>query len=406
MPPLPKRSILTKICLIICLGVLTHACKKDEADDPTPVTDPGTTAPVDDLGYTVTAPSAYEEFGKRIITSSNGDYIIVGTRYNVAGSNEIMIMRVHPANGDFTQVVSFGGGSDEAGCDILELSDNSLLVAGTTASQGAGQDDFYLAKTTASGVVLWDQTYGGSDVEALSHIKATPDGNYMLCGFTESFGSGSRDMYVVKVDPNGNELWSKTFGGVNQDGAMDMVHNGTNWMILGFTYSFGAGDKDFWLLEMNANGDSIDSKTFGGPGYEEAQSIVLASDGGYLLHGHSASNDPSHNIYSVKVDTSGAVEWQHEVGGISFHDGGESAIAVGSDFYIMGNSGSYGDVDEDVVLTKLAPTGSVSSEMIYGGVNREFAKDLKADGSYLIFTGYQLDDNGQRKVYMGRVSMF
>lgn len=399
-------SVLVQLSLLFVLSATLHSCKKEVADAPVNNSECGTTLPAEDQSYTVTALSAYEEFGKRIIKSNAGDYIVIGTRYGVVGSSDILLMRVNPANGDFTSSFSFGGANDDAGCDLLEMPDNTLLIAGITASSGAGQNDFYLTKTTSSGSQIWDQTYGGSDMENLTRIKATPDGNYMLLGFTESFGNGSRDIYVVKVDPNGTELWSKTFGGANQDGAMDMVHNGTNWMILGFTYSFGAGDNDMWLLEMNSNGDSITSQTFGGPGYEEAQTIIQTNDGGYLLHGHSASNEPAHNMFSAKINSAGTLEWQQEVGETGFHDGGEAAIETNNSFYVLGNTASYGAGDEDVIIAKLSATGQLLDYVTHGESNKEFAKDLKLDGNHLLFTGYQLDDIGQRKVYVGRIPLF
>src|SRR5690606_8594977 len=115
---------------------------------------------------------------------------------------------------------AFGGSKDDRGISVLQTKDKGFLLLGTTQSYGSGGSDLMLIKTDSLGRQIWTKTYGGSKDEVVPNIQTssagliqTPDGNFVICSQTSSYGSGNSDVYLLKVDTSGNVLWTRTFGG-------------------------------------------------------------------------------------------------------------------------------------------------------------------------------------------------
>ena len=135
--------------------------------------------------------------------------------------------------------------------------------------------------------VEWERTFGGPEWDGASSVQQTSDGGYIVAGSTRSYGAGDFDFWLVKVDPDGDLQWSKTFGGPNDEVA-NSVQQTTDggYIVAGWTASYGAGWHDFWLVKVDPDGDLQWSKTFGGPLHEEAYSVQQTSDGGYIGAGY------------------------------------------------------------------------------------------------------------------------
>jgi hypothetical protein len=185
---------------------------------------------------------------------------------------------------------TYGGTGYDYGFSVVQTSDGGYALAGFTNSFGSGKPDFLLVKTDSSGNQLWRKTYGGNgDDEAVSVVQ-TGDGGYAIAGSTMSYGAGDRDFWLVRTDSSGNELWSKTYGGAGSDGVESMVLTSDGGYALAcYTSSFGAGSFDAWLVRTDSSGNQLWSKTYGGTVNDYASSIVLASDGGYALAGFACS---------------------------------------------------------------------------------------------------------------------
>ena len=198
---------------------------------------------------------------------------------------------------------TYGGASDDWAYALVQTSDGGYAVAGSTNSSGAGGYDFWLVKTDAGGNMQWNRNYGGTGVEIAYSVVQTSDGGYALAGITYSFTAGSWDFWLVKTDASGNMQWSKTYGGTGHDYAYSLVQTGDGgYAIAGYTNSFGAGGYDFWLVKTDASGNMQWSKTYGGPGVEIAYSVVQTSDGGYALAGYTNSfGAGSYDFWFVKV---------------------------------------------------------------------------------------------------------
>ncbi|MEE8618602.1 MAG: hypothetical protein V3S84_00560, partial [Dehalococcoidales bacterium] len=133
-----------------------------------------------------------------------------------------------------------------------QTTDGGYIIAGTTDSYGAGLEDVYLIKTDASGNKEWEKTIGGGSSDFAYSVQQTTGGGYIIAGATDSYGAGSRDVYLIKTDASGNEEWEKTIGGSSSDFA-DSVEQTTDggYIIAGITDSYGAGGGDVYFVKVS-----------------------------------------------------------------------------------------------------------------------------------------------------------
>ena len=242
---------------------------------------------------------------------------------------------------------TYGGEVREYCYSIIQTADGGFALAGWTWSFGAGNYDFWLVRTDANGDSLWSRSFGGRSVEWCNSIIGTADGGFALSGYTWSFGAGGYDFWLVRTDENGDSLWSRTFGGRDWDNcyALIQVADG-GFALAGITNSFGAGGYDFWLVRTDENGDSLWSRTFGG-GNDEwcCYSLIQTADGGFALAGRTGSfGAGEEDFWLVRTDENGDSLWSRTFGGdardaccslIQTADGG-FALAGGTDSFGVG----------------------------------------------------------------------
>ena len=241
--------------------------------------------------------------------TSDGGYIMTG--YIRAGAIDGISLIKTNANGDTVWTRAYGGGGAEEGRDVHQTTDGGYIIAGNTNSFGAGGSDMYLIKTDANGDTIWTKTYGGPEAEQCTSVKQTNDGGYLIVGGTNSFGAGSGDVYVVKTNSGGDTLWSKTYGGTNSDGGGD-IHQTLdgNYIIVGTTYSFsGSTFSNAYLLKINPVGEILWTKTIGEINCREGGFIIQpTSDSGYLLFGEREGSGGAGGIdlLAIKTDSTGS----------------------------------------------------------------------------------------------------
>ena len=141
---------------------------------------------------------------------------------------------------------------------------------------------FILFPTTLRGWIMFERTYGGWDKDEGYCVQQTSDGGYILVGFTQSFGAGRKDVYIVKTDSLGNTLWTRVYGGELWDEGrhVEQTEDG-GYIIVGGTYSYGAGDCDVWLLKTDSLGDTIRTRTYGDWDHDQGMCVRQTPNGGY-----------------------------------------------------------------------------------------------------------------------------
>jgi parallel beta-helix repeat protein len=191
------------------------------------------------------------DYAECVIQTSNGGYALCGITDSFgAGGYDFLLVKTD-SDGNMEWNCSYGGVSDEWAYSLIQTADGGYVIAGYTFSNGAGASDVWLVKTDVSGNMVWNKTYGGMDHDFASCIVQTYDGGYAVAGSTESFGAGNNDFWVFKTDSAGNMVWNKTFGGSNVDVARSMIQTDDGgYAIAGGTSSFGAGREDFWLIKL------------------------------------------------------------------------------------------------------------------------------------------------------------
>ncbi len=256
-----------------------------------------------DEGWSKTFGGPDDDWGVSLIEASGGGYVVVGVTesYGSGGMDGWVIKTDIDGNKDWDK--AFGATRDDQVTDVLKTRDGGYIIVGTTESYGSGGQDLWLIKIDPDGETVWDKTFGKGDDEAGCSVLETEDG-YIVTGFTESRGSGSRDLWLIETDIDGGQRWDKTFGGADDDGGWSIQKTTDGYIIAGYTGSKGAGDQDAWLIKVDQNGEAVWDKTFGGPGFDLARSFQETKDGGYVLIGWTEpSGSGGQDLWLMKAET-------------------------------------------------------------------------------------------------------
>lgn len=246
------------------------------------------------------------EIGASVQQTYDGGYIITGYTNSFGGTYELYLIRTN-ATGDTLWTRTYGGGNWEWGNDVRQTSDSGFIATGASISYGAGNYELYLIKTDANGDTLWTRTYGESGNDEGFSVQQTTDNGYIILGITDNFGVGNPDFYVLKLDAGGDTLWTKTYGGSLDDYgyAVQQTADG-GYIFAGLTFSFGAGVRDAYLVRTDANGDTLWTRAYGGTNQDWANSVQQCSDGGFVLSVPQESfGAGDYDMMLLKVDSMG-----------------------------------------------------------------------------------------------------
>lgn len=217
--------------------------------------------------------------------TGDGGYVIAGGYTYTPGPPDMWIIKTDSfGNQQWERKV--GGGNAEYGHCIRQTTDGGYIVVGYTDSYGAGLEDTRLVKLDSGGNISWIQDYGGTLDDRGNSVRQTNDGGYIIAGYTKSFGAGGSDVYLIKTDGSGNLLWSQTFGGGNDDEGNSVRQTSDGgYLICGTTQSFGSGNTDIYLIKTDSNGVKLWDKILGGTGFDFGQCADETTDGGYIITG-------------------------------------------------------------------------------------------------------------------------
>jgi hypothetical protein len=195
---------------------------------------------------------------------------------------------------------------DDIGYSIQETSGRGFIIMGSTSSFGAGWYDFWLIRTDGNGDTIWTRTYGDTGWESGQFGCQTSDSGFIMTGYTDSYGAGEDDVWLVRADKNGNKLWDKTFGGIFADkGCFVQEISDSGFIITGATDSYGVGGLDIWVIRTDRNGNKLWDKTFGGTAmsFEWGHCVRQTSDGGFIVVG-----EKEQDVWLIKIMPETGVE--------------------------------------------------------------------------------------------------
>ena len=287
-------------------------------------------------------------------------------------------------SGQITFQRTFGDSLSDYGQSVIQTPDSGYLVTGTKQVSGFTDWRLLLLRTDKLGNEIWTQLYtalGAVEIGGMS-IEKTNDGNYIISGEITFSGSPYYDVYLLKVDSAGNELWHKTYGGSQSERGMSVKQTfDSGFIICGWTRSFGAGLSDLYVIKTDANGDSLWTKTYGGTNWEYGYAVEQSPDSGYVIVG----NTQQTQIFVVKTNQLGDTSWTKIIYFTGTGEARDVKISDDGNIIIAGWISPTGVAD--FFLTKMDLSGNIFWFNTYGGPNGEWAYSLSktADGGYAIF---------------------
>ncbi len=387
-----------KILLTVFIIFILSGCKKE----PTGLGLSG--------GWEKTFGGSDRDRGYSVQQTSDGGYIIAGwTKSFGVGGSDVYLVKTD-ASGKEEWSKTFGGSNDDEGQSVQQTSDGGYIITGITKSLGVSGHDVYLIKTDESGNEEWFKTFGGStpDVPDCGYsVQQTSDGGYIIAGYTNSFGLGESDIYLVKTDASGNEEWYKTFGGGGYDAAyfVQQTEDG-GYIIAGETFSFGEGAIDVYLIKTNGSWNEEWSKTFGGNDLDGARSVQQTNEGGYIIAGFTASFAIDYvGIYLIKLDTSGNEDWIKIYAGSDTNDtyfGHSVHQTIDGGYIVTGFIDTLGTHIYDVYLLKTDEDGNEKWSNTFGGSNGDRGLSIQqtTDRGYIIAGYTESFSAGDQDVYL------
>jgi hypothetical protein len=334
-------------------------------------------------------------------------------------------------------VKSFGGSQFDYPAKIVEMADGNYLILGGTRSNdfditlNRGTFDIWLIKLSKTGNIIWQKTYGGSKDDAPLGLGKTKDGNYVIGGSTQSndgdftINQGLDDAFVWKIDPNGNILWKKNFGGSKNDNLenLNVASNGDLLVSISSEsndsdFPINDGDDDVWIVRLNEKGELKWKKHYGGSKYDYINETIELDNNSTLSVGITGSQDKDfvNRFYDfmIKLDSTGNEIWSKSQ---NYRDprvttfsaaGSKSALLIPNEGFLgIGNALTFDTPPDhilrDILVSKFDINGGIIWQKVYGGEGIDYAHGVvkTSDNNYFII-GTQASDKGDVNCRIGK----
>ncbi|MCP3929167.1 MAG: T9SS type A sorting domain-containing protein [Bacteroidetes bacterium] len=334
-----------------------------------------------------------------VLETDEGDFVIVGEiSTEMLNIFDVYILKID-RSGNLIWSKRYGSELDDRGLAITKGIDDGYVVAGSTIDSETGEKDIYLLKIDDQGELLWETSFGEAGGDEASGIVAIEEG-YALVGYTDNIGNNSRDIYLAKTDDEGSVLWNKSFGSSELDEGNGIIATEDGGLaIIGVT----GNNSDALLLKTNENGDIQWTQTYGGPYIDKGESIIQTPDGGYVITGATEITLVNIDIFLAKTDDKGQELWMKTIGS---EDRGESAnaLTLTSDggFAIVGKKavGTSFFVN-DAILIKTDAFGNIISNHVNGSVYFDTNNSCEEEEEDIPLRNWLVKVEGTANTYYG-----
>ncbi len=338
---------------------------------------------------------SYDDELYSIQPTSDAGYIATGRTKSYGENDYDLYLIKTDKSGNILWQKNYGGAREDEGYSVEETADGGYIVAGRTRSYGSGMYDVWLVMVDPSGEKTWDKTFGGALDDEASSIKKTSDGGFIIAGSTKSYGSGMYDLWLIRIDRFGSKLWDKTFGGAGDDmGDSIQVIGDEGFVVAGTTASWGNGDVDLLLMKIDSNGNELWTKTFGGEGSERnpwsrGWQVLKTADGGYAMLGSTNSfGSGGYDIWFVKTDANGDKIIDRVYGGTYDEEGGSLVVTAEGDHILIGSTNSFGSGGYDAWLILADQNGEKIWDQTFGSkLDDKGYSVIQTDDGSALFAG-------------------
>lgn len=261
-----------------------------------------------DIAWSRSIGGVFDDYCYAIQQTSDSGFILAGSTESFgAGLRNIYVVRASPV-GDTLWTRVFAGSSFQGAYDVKETLDGGFIITGYTFDTPTQiTADIFLIKTNATGEIGWQKSYGGTLHEYGYSVSQTTDGGFIVAGSTASYGAGSNDIALLRTDSLGNLMWASTYGGSDAEEGNSVIQlQDLGFLVVGYTRSFGAGGFDTYVIRTDSLGVLQWSRIYGGPNDDVGQQASVTGDGGYMITGGTSSyGEGSSDLYIIGIDSMG-----------------------------------------------------------------------------------------------------
>lgn len=301
----------------------------------------------------------------------------------------VLMLSVPSAAQPFHRLI--GGAADERGQTIVPLSNGKYLINGATTSFGQGSADAMCGLLDLSGNLLWAKVYGASSFDNSEYAVEALDHGFVFTGRTDI--NGNSDVLLFKTDSTGALSWTKTIGGAGNDGAAHIIRTyDGGFALTGATQSMGSSLDDVLLIHTNANGDTVFSKGYGLPETEIGLTVAQTRDSGFVIAGKQVflvNGVQQGDAFVIKTDSLGIIQWSNFYRDTLWEELVGIAQTADGGYIACGNTFMYGAGRYDFLLMRLDSIGHVVWSKYYGGPDDDasYAVISNVDGTFVL-SGY------------------
>lgn len=325
--------------------------------------------------------------GSSVVESVKGGYVITGATCSQPREQWDLLLIKTDYNGDTVWSRVYGGAGYDVGNSIVETYERDFVVAGETNSFGQGCMSIYLIKVNQDGDTIWTRTHSPGSDNWVFDIKQTLDSGYVMAGYAASSDGYHKQVLILKVNSAGELMWSKIYGGTGEDQAYSVCEvPGQGFVVTGYTVLPGQYC-DLWLLRTDYNGDTVWTQTYGGYYSDIGNYIQRTADSGFIITGRTTSfGDGWWNVYLVKTDFAGNLEWYQVFGGSEWDGGRVVQQTTDGGYFVGGYTVSLGEGGFDFYFIKTNPDGSIEWSKTVGGKSDDWGLHglQTSDGGYIL----------------------
>jgi hypothetical protein len=350
-----------------------------------------------------------DDYGYSVQQTIDGGYILAGETGSVDMHGEIWVIKTDE-NGNKVWDKTLGGVNQDYNPNIKQTNDKGFIITAKTYSFGAGEVDIWVVKLDENGAEQWNTTFGKQFWDYNGECQQTTDGGYIIVGTMSRYEPLIFDLFLVKIDSEGNQLWNKTFKNKPESydfGKSVQQMSDGGYIIAGSTIPRGTNTSyDIWLIKTDAQGNEQWNRIYReNSSWKGTCSIEPTSDGGYIVlatRGYYESKQV--DFFMMKINQYGDEQWNKTYGGLLDDYGSESYQTTDGGYIIIGYTVSYGAGEADVWMIKTDTYGNEQWNRTYGGKNNDGGHSiaLTSDGGYIVTgsKGSYVKDNYSSDVWL------